>query len=117
MNATERLRALLDERGVRWIGCSKAEIDNQTFCRDHTYTEFQDGLMVTHLTPEQAVEATLGSGLQAENEKLRELVRGLWYCSENESKAMCEGCPLGVVEGNRLALACEKLMYGLGVDA
>lgn len=51
-----------------------------------------------------------------ENTKLRELVRGLWYCTENENKAMCEGCPLGTVEGDRLALACEKLMYELGVE-
>ena len=55
--------------------------------------------------------------LLAENTKLRELVRGLWYCTENENKAICEGCPLGTVEGDRLALACEKLMYELGVDA
>ena len=55
-------------------------------------------------------------GLIAENAKLRELVRGLWYCTENENKAMCEGCPLGIVDGDRLALACEKLMYELGVE-
>lgn len=62
MTATERLRQLLDERGVRWEPCSKADIDNQTFCRGYTFTEFFDGLMVTGLTPEQAVEATLGRG-------------------------------------------------------
>lgn len=60
MDATDRLRALLDERGARWTACSKATIDNQTYCYGHTYTEFQAGLMVTDLTPEQAVEATLG---------------------------------------------------------
>ena len=54
--------------------------------------------------------------LATENDKLRELVRGLWYCTENENKAMCEGCPLGIVDGDRLALACEKLMYELGVE-
>lgn len=54
--------------------------------------------------------------LKAENAKLRELVRGLWYCTENENKAICEGCPLGTVEGDRLALACEKLMHELGVE-
>jgi hypothetical protein len=53
--------------------------------------------------------------LEAENAKLRDLVRGLWYCTENENKALCEGCPLGVVEGDRLALACEKLMHELGI--
>lgn len=54
--------------------------------------------------------------LEAENAKLRELVQGLWYCTGNENKALCEGCPLGVVEGDRLALACEKLMRELGVE-
>ena len=54
--------------------------------------------------------------LATENGKLRELVRGLWYCTENENKAMCEGCPLGIVDGDRLALACEKLMCELGVE-
>jgi hypothetical protein len=53
--------------------------------------------------------------LEAENAKLRDLVRGLWYCTENENKALCEGCPLGVVEGDRFALACEKLMRELGI--
>ena len=53
--------------------------------------------------------------LESENAKLRDLVRGLWYCTENENKALCEGCPLGVVEGDRLALACEKLMHELGI--
>lgn len=62
MTATEELRRMLDERGVRWTACSKAAIDNQTFCRGHTYTEFQAGLMVSDLTPEQAIEATLGRG-------------------------------------------------------
>lgn len=55
------------------------------------------------------------SSLDAENRKLRDLVRGLWYCTENENKALCEGCPLGAVEGDRLALACEKLMHELGI--
>lgn len=62
MSATDELRRLLDERGARWTACSKATIDNQTFCYGHTLTEFQGGLMVTDLTPEQAIEATLGSG-------------------------------------------------------
>lgn len=61
MTATERLRQLLDERGVRWEPCCKVYIDTQTFCRGYTFTEFFDGLMVTGLTPEQAVEATLGA--------------------------------------------------------
>ena len=80
MTATERLRELLDERGARWTACSKAAIDNQTFCRGHTYTEFQAGLMVSDLTPEQAIEATLGRGtcyMREQNDGF-----GWWECSE-----------------------------------
>lgn len=72
-NATERLRELLDERGVRWTGCSKNVTDNQTYCYGHTYTEFQDGLMVTDLTPEQAIAATLDGG-RLTAEQVRELI-------------------------------------------
>ena len=63
MTATDRLRAMLDERGVEWTAVSKdVTMDNQTYCYPHTFTEFQDGLMVTNLTPEQAIAATLGAG-------------------------------------------------------
>lgn len=78
MSATDELRRMLDERGARWTACSKAAIDNQTFCRGHTYTEFQDGLMVSDLTPEQAIEATLGCGTCHDV-----AIEGEWFeCSE-----------------------------------
>ena len=78
MSATDELRRLLDERGARWTACSKATIDNQTFCYGHTLTEFQGGLMVTDLTPEQAVEATLGR----ETCRQIETEEGFIVCSE-----------------------------------
>lgn len=78
MTATDELRRLLDERGVEW----DYGITGSTTTRfsvngiDLTFTPMRDGLVCsTILTPEQAVEATLGSDLKAENDKLRELVR------------------------------------------
>lgn len=54
-------------------------------------------------------------GLSTENAKLRELVRGLWYCSEDGNRVHCDRCPLGEVEGH-LTLTCEKMMSELGIE-
>ena len=67
--ATERLRALLDERGVEWRPIAwnpKKETfyytsDGVGFCAD----EYVDGVKIytdALITPEQAVAATLGPG-------------------------------------------------------
>lgn len=94
MTATERLRAMLDERGMEWIGTSfstpaKGHPTNTSLGEEHheaTFIEYDDGnvLRLFDLTPAQAVEATLGSDLKAENAKLRELVRELYedQCDE-----------------------------------
>lgn len=66
MTATEELRRLLDERGVEWIhgrlsSESTAWLDgNVAVVAD----EYGDGLLLVErkMTPEQAVEATLGRG-------------------------------------------------------
>lgn len=69
MSVTERLRALLDERGVEWRPIAwnpKKETfyhtpDGVGFCAD----EYVDGVKIytdALLTPEQAVAATLGPG-------------------------------------------------------
>ena len=69
MSATDELRRLLDERGVKyydmqnhgiWFGISEDG-------KDHKYEAFEqtDGLIeidVFDLTPEQAIAATLGAG-------------------------------------------------------
>lgn len=83
MTATDELHRLLDERGVEYK-------DRNVFGK-HVFhwgkpfhgAMFTDGgewteLVVENATPEQAIEATLGSDLEAENEKLRELVRDMW---------------------------------------
>ena len=68
-SATERLRALLDERGVEWRPIAwnpKKETFYYTsegvgFCAD----EYVDGVKIytdAIITPEQAIEATLGRG-------------------------------------------------------
>ncbi len=72
MTATERLRALLDERGVEWMGTSytkptQGHPTNTSLDEEHhnaVFIEYVDGsvLRLFDLAPEQAVEATLGRG-------------------------------------------------------
>lgn len=65
MSATEVLRAMLDGRGVEWRGGLPTEtmVDEPT---DLLYVELPDGTLRvfvrSYLTPEQAVDATLGRG-------------------------------------------------------
>lgn len=56
--------------------------------------------------------------LKAENGRLRELVRGLNWCTESPDgpRVDCERCPLGVVDGEPLELMCEKMMRKLGIE-
>lgn len=81
MTATDELLRLLDERGVEY---DSKTYEGVTFWNEDTNmavaSEGYDGkLWVSQsLTPEQAIEATLGSDLQAENAKLRELVRDFY---------------------------------------
>lgn len=66
MSATERLRALLDERGVEYeaerIDFSNYLTWGENDC--YSYTEYPDGtvLRIWDCTPEQAIAATLGRG-------------------------------------------------------
>ena len=62
-NATERLCALLDERGVFW----EKGVGGITTCvGDWCFVEYPNGKLAATceptLTPEQAIEATLGRG-------------------------------------------------------
>jgi hypothetical protein len=63
MTATERLRQLLDERGVEW---DKGAFPNEarTYWQDTVARPWDTQRLYVHalLTPEQAVEATLGRG-------------------------------------------------------
>lgn len=63
MTATERLRQLLDKRGVEW---DKGAFPNEarTYWQDTVARPWDTQRLFVHalLTPEQAVEATLGRG-------------------------------------------------------
>lgn len=68
MAATEELRRLLDERGVKWSATDmyRLLITSWDDANSHSWAfiEHRDGgfseLKAYHLTPEQAVAATLG---------------------------------------------------------
>ena len=87
MTATDELRRLLDGRGVEW-GAEESELDHVTTWNANggqamfyeSKTTNPNLLQVNYydLTPAQAVEATLGSDIKAENEKLRELCADLY---------------------------------------
>lgn len=64
MSATDELRRMLDERGESWHKWPDDDSTTwQAYSNPHTATESMDGtLIVTGLTPEQAIEATLGRG-------------------------------------------------------
>lgn len=67
MTATEELRCLLDERGVRWRDSSDKDLLHTMWDgMDCWFDEFPDGWtawgMTKRGTPAQAVEATLGRG-------------------------------------------------------
>ena len=75
-DATERLRAMLDERGVEWEECRVPTLRSElaaTFWYDRDGNpcsavegadDVPDGMLSVqaNLTPEQAIEATLGRG-------------------------------------------------------
>ena len=67
MTATERLRQLLNERGVEWIDFDGEPTwmgsDRMHYARQELSCDEPTGeVTVYHLTPEQAIEATLGRG-------------------------------------------------------
>ena len=81
MTATDELRRLLDERGVEWTEPNNKARSHTTYWTAGVLrcgaVEFIDGMVSIastsdDITPEQAIEATLGSDLEAENAKLRE---------------------------------------------
>lgn len=67
-SATEELRRLLDERGVEWDdfdgGPTWTDGDGKMYYARQEFTlgGLTDEVTVYHLTPEQAIAATLGGG-------------------------------------------------------
>ena len=106
MTATEELRAMLDERGVEW----KAGDTHRLFVtswkdadgHSWTFVEHRDGsfckLTTYHITPAQAVEATLGRGEC-------QLVKATWDEGSIEHGLECTGC------GYRSTFASEYWNY------
>lgn len=66
MTATEELRRILNERGVKWIHGRLSSESTAWLDGDMAVVanEYGDGLLLVErkMTPEQAVEATLGRG-------------------------------------------------------
>lgn len=113
MSATDELRRMLDDCGVEWDTFPCEE-------KGYRFTRWKDsnGRYVSALdsgetqyftdfywgpTPQQAIEATLGRGidqLKAENEKLRKLCVELWCtCPVDDSCVYCKhGGYRGVVD-------------------
>ena len=136
MTATERVRELLDERGVKWMPVAwnpKRETfyhaaNGVGFCAD----EYTDGVKIytdATITPEQAVAATMGDAdatsarqsvadLKAENAKLRELVDGWDFCSKTKSATFdnCVGCPLFIQTPHSYRCARDERMRELGIE-
>lgn len=123
MSATDELRRLLDERGVEH-GRHCSGLPTETTYKhggiDWMAVERTDGTLHlycrTYLTPEQAIEATLGSDLLDENEKLRELVRHMHTCLEHYEPGdtiSCEQCPY---DNETWGCDYERLMAELGIE-
>ena len=86
-SATERLSALLDERGVEHFDGTETTLwgyeqtSDSTGMYRYAADETSDGFVnvrLHHLTPEQAVEATLGPGTCHDVSR----THGRWTCSE-----------------------------------
>ena len=114
MSATERIRAMLDERGVEWRGGLPTETMVEADGLDLLYVALPDGrvraFIRNHITPEQAIEATLGRG---ECEKLpsdgitRCFVRRYGYEREF-GYWKCSACGCECFEGARYCMGCGR---------
>ena len=113
-SATEKLRRLLDERGVEWKAPNSACADLQTFFKVGRWYVTADSLwydkeriairMSDTLTPEQAIAATLGSGMCKNVDILANI--GFFKCSEcgisdNYVPNYCPNCGAKVLENKK----------------
>lgn len=97
-NATDKLRKLLDERGIVWMDVRRMDVRCPTFFRTcwktgdaavYCYFDEEKSTGVIELTisgydftPEQAIAATLGGERERE---LELLVKQLWYLVNHRS--------------------------------
>lgn len=114
MTTTERLRAMLDELGVEWIGTDFAEPTkghptNTSLGSEHhdaVFIEYTDGsvLRLFDLTPEQAIAAMLGDSVATRKRQSVERV----YLVEVSDELIEGWCPLGVYLHKESAEDCAE---------
>lgn len=136
MDLTDELRHMLAWRGIRYQVPNSAmglvrtaynvdgwDVSVDTVCDEYLEVEMERCVD----TPEEAIAATLGSKgiaeiaddasrLRAENEQLRKLARGLYYCHDERKCSHCslqydDGIP-DVINGPR----CLRMMDNLGIE-
>lgn len=103
-SATERLRALLTERGVEWRKTphySSESQDNETvfegngiewYANDHMNGRLGLRALRYEVTPEQAVEATLGRGTCRMEHLWSDDIDGVcWWCKACDKPAFTHG--------------------------
>ena len=81
--------------------------------------EAENVKLLKELEAEHALAETLGhyhEDAKAENAKLRKLVRGLDYCSDELNSAECERCPLYDPADPVLEPKCVRMMRELGIE-
>lgn len=110
MSATERMRALLDQRGVKYGGDrSVVYFEDSRGYKAMAYEaprRYGNGVLCVHhtATPEQAVEATLGRGTCRSVWDVELTGRLRFQCSECGAVSLeitprfCPGCGREVVE-------------------
>lgn len=118
MTATDELRRLLDERGVEWV--AGTPIDNyifSTFWLDANGVEWRavgvnsdcETLRISaHITPAQAIEATLGRGNAGRYVGLRQ--GKYWERTEN-SDYYCGGCGWKVTDHDSYCPECGGALH------
>lgn len=116
MSATEELRRLLEERGVKWWPMRNngyyEDRDTEFVAngKKHTAHEWGDGFAVYNLTPEQAIAATLGSDREAELQKALNKAAGNWAKADAELRKALDFMRIWISEDAHLgesAISCE----------
>lgn len=113
MSATDELRRLLDERGVKWRDSSDENVLHTTWNGMNCwFNEFQDGWtawgMAMRGTPEQAVAATLGRGNVGRYVGLR---RGKCWERTEYSDYYCGGCGWKVTDHDSYCPECGGALH------
>lgn len=113
-SATERLRALLDERGVEHFDATECTLwgyeqtSDSTGCYRCAADEVGEGFMTLrmhHITPEQAIAATLGTGTCHIEQTGHVKVAGVDYYDDDYE---CSECGAEMFEGYNYCTNCGR---------